>query len=98
MRRPDAIGVALLAGFAVAMIGGGGALLASGLVKPWELTAVLGLGSVLVAAALPRAPASTPRNTHVHGAARPAVEAEAQDAARGNSKTASIRPPRAPGR
>ena len=67
MRRPDAISVALLAGVAVAMIGGGVALLASGLIKPWELTAVLGLGSVLVAAALPRAPASPPRNTHVHG-------------------------------
>ena len=90
MRRPDAIGIALLAGFAVAMIGGGVALLASGLVKAWELAAVLGFGSVLVAAAHPRAAATAPGNTHVHGAARPAVEAEAQEAARGTAKTASI--------
>jgi len=90
MRRPDTIGLALLAGLTVALIGGGAALLASGLVKPWELLAVVGLGGVLVAAHHPHAPPATPRNTMAHGAARPAAEPEAQAAARGGGNTAPM--------
>lgn len=90
MRRLDAIGLALLAGLAVAMIGGGVALVASGLVKAWELAAVLSFGTVLVASAHPRAAPAAPHNTRVHGAAAPASEHEAHAAARGDTKTAPM--------
>jgi hypothetical protein len=89
-RHLDAIGLALLAGLAAAITGGGVAIVAAGLVKPWELTAVLGLGGVLVAAASERAVSTTPKNTLVHGAARPAAETEAKAAARGIAKAPDL--------
>jgi hypothetical protein len=80
----DAIGLVLLAVLAAVLIGGGVALVASGLVKGWELLAVLGFGGVLVAGAHPRATPTGPHNAMVHGAARTADESEAVNAARGN--------------
>ena len=50
-RHSDFLGLALLTGLAVALMGGGVALVASGLVNAWELTAILSIGGVLVAAA-----------------------------------------------
>ena len=85
IRRLDALGVALLVGLAVALMGGGFALVAIGVVKGWELVTVISFGAVLLAAAHPRAPSTTPHNTMVHGSARPAAEQEAHEAARGSS-------------
>jgi len=90
MRNSDFLGLALLTGLAVALMGGGVALVASGLVNAWELTAILSIGGVLVAAASPRAGPTQPHNTMVHGSARPAAEPEAQAAARGDRKNASM--------
>ncbi len=90
MRRPDILGLALLAGLAAAFIGGGVVLFTTGVIKGWELVTILSFGGVLVAAAHPRAPSTTPHNSMVHGSARPAAESEAHAAARGNVKSAPL--------
>jgi len=87
IRRPDVIGLLLLIGIAAALLGGGAVLVASGVVKGWELALIVGFGGVLVAAAHPRPHGTTPQNALVHGAARPAAETETQAAARGAAKT-----------
>src|ERR1700722_9876535 len=88
--RLDVLGVALLVGLAVAFIGGGVALVETGVIKEWELVTIISFGAVLIAAAHPRAPSTTPHNTMVHGSARPAAEPEAHAAARGDNKLSPI--------
>src|SRR3569833_889024 len=90
MRRPDCIGLMLLTILAAALLGGGFAVISSGLIKPWELATILAIGGVLVAAASPRAPPTRPRNTMVHGTAQPAAKTEARAAARGVAKASNF--------
>lgn len=90
IRRLDFIGFLLLTVLAAALIGGGVVLVDTGIVKEWQLVAILSFGGVLVAAAHPRAPSTTPHNTMVHGTARPAAEPEAHAAARGNVKSSPM--------
>jgi len=90
IRRLDLIGLVLMIGLAAVLLGGGVTLVVAGVVKTWELVVIFSFGGVLVAAAHPHAPATTPRNTMAHGAARPAAEPEAQAAARGLEKKAPM--------
>jgi len=52
--RPDRLGIALLAGLAAALIGGGVVLIEAEIVQAWELLGVLAFGAVMVAAARPQ--------------------------------------------
>ncbi len=90
MRGTDALGLLLLAGLAALAVGVGAALIAFGLFKPWELALFLLVGIAFVAVGLPSPGTSAPKNSKVHGAARPAAEQEAQAAARGETKTARM--------
>lgn len=58
--------------------------------SPWELAGwvVVGVAFVLAGRGIERH--FTPRNTNVHGAARPASESEAQASARGEAKVPSL--------
>ena len=88
--RLDLVGLTLLAGLAAAFIGGGVALVDAGVIKGWELASILSLGGVLVAAAHPRAAATTPHDTTAHGEARAASQDETLRAARGDTKAAPL--------
>lgn len=91
MRRgTDALGLLLLAGLAALAASAGMALIEFGLFKPWELALFLLVGIAFVAVGLPSPGAAAPKNSKVHGAARPAAEQEAQAAARGETKTARM--------
>ncbi len=91
MRRgTDALGLLLLAGLAVLAASVGAALIEFGFFKPWELATFLLVGIAFVAVGLPSHGTSAPKNSKVHGAARPAAEQEAQAAARGETKTARM--------
>ena len=92
-RRFDALGLLLwlaLGGLAVAA--GYAALHFGWFSSPWELAAwlVVCIAFFVSAASLPSHVPSAPKNTLVHGAARPASETEAQAAARGAVKAREI--------
>ena len=82
-RRPDALAAALCAGLALAVIGGGAALVSLGFAQAWELITALGVGAVLVAGHRSRETSAALHNGQIHGAARPARASEAIGAAQG---------------
>ncbi len=89
-RGTDALGLLLLAALAALAASVGAALIQFGFFKPWELALFLLVGLAFVAVGLPSPGTAAPRNSKVHGAARPAAEQEAQAAARGQTKTARM--------
>jgi fatty acid desaturase len=89
MRKIDKLGMALVAVLAALACGAGYAALHFGWFRsPWELAAWLVVGVAFLAAGLGVQANLTPRNTNVHGDARPASEAEAEAAARRDTKPA----------
>ena len=87
IKRFDALGLGLAAGLAALALGGAYAALHFGWFRsPWELAGWLVVGLAFVAAGLGVHANLTPKNTNVHGDARPASEPEAQAAARSDMK------------
>ena len=87
VRKIDKLGAALLAALAALALGAGFAALHFGWFRsPWELAGWLVVGLAFVAAGLGVHANLTPKNTNVHGDARPASETEAQAAARSDTK------------
>jgi hypothetical protein len=91
MRRgTDALGLLLLAGIAALAVSAGMALIEFGFFNPWELAVFLLVGLAFVAVGLPSPGTSAPKNSTVHGAARPAAEQDALAAARGKTKSSPL--------
>ena len=70
-RGTDALGLLLLAGLAALAASAGAALIEFGFFKPWELALFLLVGIAFVAVGLPSPGTAAPKNSKVHGAARP---------------------------
>lgn len=91
VRKIDRLGWALVAGLAAVVIGALYTALHLGWFRSsWELAGWLIVGLAFVAAGLGVQANLTPRNTNVHGAARPASETEAQAHARGGTKSTPL--------
>ena len=90
MGRTDLIGWLLLALLAALAFMAGTAIIRYAHLTPWSLVLGLFICLAFVAVGLPAQVSQTPKNTLVHGAARPATESEAKAAARGNVKTRDI--------
>ena len=91
MRKIDRLGLALFAVLAALAIGAAYAALHFGWFEsPWQLAGWLVVGLAFVLAGLGVKANLTPKNTNVHGAARPASESEAQASARGDAKSPSL--------
>lgn len=88
-RGLDALGWLFVLGLAVIAFGVGAALLIEHIFTPWGLLAWLGVGVAFAVAGVPalRHPKG---DSMAHGAARPASEAEAQAAARGEPRGARL--------
>jgi hypothetical protein len=87
MKKIDKLGLILVAVLAALACGAGYAALHFGWFRsPWELAGWLVVGFAFLAAGLGVQANLTPRNTNVHGAARPASESEADAAARSDTK------------
>lgn len=89
-RRFDATAILLFSCLAVAAVGVGVALICFGYFSPWEFGLWLVVCLAFLAVGLPSHVNSTPKNTQVHGSARPATETEAQAAARGAGKARDV--------
>jgi len=91
IKKIDMLGVTLAAVLAALALGAGFAALHFGWFgSPWELAGWLVVGFAFVAAGLGVQANLTPKNTNVHGAARPASESEAETAARSGTKPAPL--------
>jgi hypothetical protein len=90
MGRTDLTGWLLLVLLAALALMAGAALMDYTHLTPWGLTLGLFIGVAAVVVGLPTQIGQTPKNTLVHGAARPATESEAKAAARGGVKTRDI--------
>lgn len=91
VKKIDRLGLTLVAVLAAIALGAGYAALYFGWFRsPWELAAWLVVGLAFVAAGLGVHANLTPRNTNVHGDARPASESEAETAARSGTKPAAL--------
>ena len=91
MKRIDAIGLCLASVLAALALGAGfAALHFNWFSSPWELAGWLVVGFAFLAAGLGVHANVTPKNTNVHGDARPASESEAEAAARSGTKPASF--------
>lgn len=91
MKKIDKLGLTLAAVLAALACGAGYAALHFGWFNsPWELAAWLVVGLAFIAAGLGIQANLAPRNTNVHGAARPASESEADAAARSGTKPAPL--------
>jgi hypothetical protein len=91
INKIDTVGLTLAAVLAAVALGAGFAALHFGWFRsPWELAAWLMVGFAFVIAGLGLQGHPTPRNTNVHGAARPASESEAEAAARTGTKPAPL--------
>ena len=91
MKKIDRLGLILVAVLAALALGAGYAALRFGWFRsPWELAGWLVVGFAFLAAGLGVQANLTPKNTNVHGAARPASESEAETAARGGTKPAPL--------
>ena len=91
MKRIDAIGLCLASVLAALALGAGYAALYFGWFRsPWELAGWLVVGLAFVAAGLGVHANMTPKNTNVHGDARPASESEAEASARSDTKPAPL--------
>lgn len=90
-RGLDATGLVLLAALALLAIAAGFAALHFGwFSSSWEFAAWLVVCAAFLVVGLPSHVTTAPKNTLVHGAARPATETEAQAAARGAVKAREI--------
>jgi hypothetical protein len=91
IKKIDTLGLTLAAVLVVLALGAGYAGLHFGWFRsPWELAGWFVVGFAFVAAGLGVQANLTPRNTNVHGAARPASESEAETAARSGAKPAPL--------
>jgi hypothetical protein len=89
IKRIDAIGLCLASMLAVLALGAAYAALHFGWFRsPWELAGWLLVGFAFLAAGLGVHANLAPKNTNVHGDARPASESEAEAAARSDTKPA----------
>jgi hypothetical protein len=89
-RGLDLTGLLLFGALGVAAVAVGAGLVYGGYFTPWGLVVWLIVCGAFIAAAAPSHVAPAPKNTLVHGAARPASETEAQAAARGAVKARAI--------
>lgn len=91
MKKIDKLGLTLVAVLAALALGAGYAALHFGWFRsPWELAGWLVVGFAFLAVGLGVQANLTPRNTKVHGDARPASESEAEAAARTATKPAPL--------
>lgn len=91
MGKIDKLGMALLAGLSALAVGTAYAALHLGWFhSPWELTLWLGIGLAFLLGGVSTHVHRTPKNTNVHGSARPTSEAEAQASARGETKSPAL--------
>jgi len=91
MKKIDRLGLTLAAVLLALVCAAGYAALQFGWFRsPWELAGWLVVGIAFLAAGLGVQANLMPRNTNVHGAARPASETEAQASARGDAKSPSL--------
>ena len=89
VKKIDKLGLTLVAALAALACGAGYAALYFGWFRsPWELVGWLVVGFAFLAAGLGVQANLTPKNTNVHGDARPASESEAEAAARSGTKQA----------
>lgn len=89
--RIDALGLGLVALLAALACGAAYAALHFGWFRsPWELAGWLVVALAFVVAGLGVQAHRAPRNTNVHGDARPASESEAQASARGDKKSPAL--------
>jgi hypothetical protein len=88
--RTDLIGWLLLALLAALALMAGAALMHYAHLTPWGLALGLFICVAAVMVGLPAQVGERPKNTLVHGAARPATESEAKAAARGGVKKRDI--------
>jgi hypothetical protein len=88
--RTDVIGCLLLTFLVALAFMAGAALLLYAHLTLWNLALGLFICIAAIAVGLPTQLGQTPKNTLVHGAARPATESEARIAARGAIKTRDI--------
>jgi hypothetical protein len=92
MRKIDKTGLCLAAVLvALALASAYAALHFGWFSSAWQMAGWLVVGVAFVAAGLGVQGNPAPKNTNVHGDARPASESEAQAAARGETKSASLR-------
>ena len=89
-RGPDLLAVVLLSLLAVAALGAVYAVVAAGYMTGGALLGLVGVGGAFVVVRSMDGRPAPPKNTHVHGAARPASEQEARRAARGEAKGARL--------
>ena len=91
MRKIDKTGLCLAAVLAALALASAYAALHFGwFSSPWQLAGWFVVGFAFVAAGLGVQGNLTPKNTNVHGDARPASESEAQAAARIDTKSAPL--------
>jgi hypothetical protein len=91
IKKIDTLGLTLAAVLMVLALGAGFAALHFGwFSSPWELAGWLVVGFAFVAAGLGVQANLTPKNSNVHGAARPASESEAEAAARSGTTPAPL--------
>jgi hypothetical protein len=90
MGRTDLIGWLLLALLAALALMAGAAVMQYAHLTPWSLALGLFVCVAFAVVGLPIQVSQTPKNTLVHGAARPATEPEAKAAARGGTKARDI--------
>jgi hypothetical protein len=90
MGRTDLTGWLLLALLAALALMTGAAVMQYAHLTLWSLALGLFICFAFVTVGLPAQVGQTPKNTLVHGAARPATESEAKAAARGGVKTRDI--------
>jgi len=89
VKRIDKLGLTLVAVLAALACGAGYAALYFGWFRSaWELAGWLVVGFAFLAVGLGVQANMTPKNTNVHGDARPASESEAEAAARSGTKQA----------
>jgi hypothetical protein len=90
-KRIDKIGICFALVLAALALGAAYAALQFGWFRSeWQLALWLFVGFAFIAAGLGVHSHRPPKNTSVYGAAQPAPESEAQAAARGNTKSASL--------
>ena len=89
-RGLDVTGLLLFGVLGVAAVAVGAGLIYGGYFTPWGFVIWLVVCGAFIAATAPSHVTSAPKNTLVHGAARPASETEAQAAARGTVKAHEI--------
>jgi hypothetical protein len=92
MRKIDKTGLCLAAVLAALALASAYAALHFGwFSSAWQMAGWLVVGFAFAAAGLGVQGNPAPKNTNVHGDARPASESEAQAAARGDTKAAPLR-------